>query len=124
MDSDQIEFEINQVLQQSPPDVTYDKVKEVYYSTGKNISQAIAELWNLPSLPEKPKKTGVNADKWDEVRQICDEFDAEATKALHDSLEHNRKMTQQQQSQKISISEFVDSSKNHTVQPNITKQTT
>jgi hypothetical protein len=77
---------IAEVLQQAPPHVEYNDVKLAYYKARRNISQALADLWNLPPLPEKKKPVGENAEKWEEVRNICDEFDAAATEALHEIM--------------------------------------
>ena len=73
---------IDQILQQSPEHVTYDQAKIAYYNSKRNISQALVVLWELPPLAEKPKPSGVDADKWTEIRNTCDEFDAAATQAL------------------------------------------
>jgi hypothetical protein len=73
---------IEEMLQQAPPHVEYEEAKLAYHNAKRNISQALADLWNLPPPPEKKKPTGVNAEKWAEVRTICDEFDAAAVEAI------------------------------------------
>lgn len=106
------ELAIQQVLQQAPAEATYDDVKRVYYKLCRDIPKAVAELWNLPPLPEKSKKTGVNADKWDEVRKICDEFDAAATRALGDAIKQNRQMREEQEkAPTVSIEEYITPAK-------------
>lgn len=77
---------IAEVLQQAPAHVEYNDVKLAYYKARRNISQALADLWNLPPPPEKKKPVGENAEKWEEVRNICDEFDAAATEALQEIM--------------------------------------
>lgn len=74
---------IAEVLQQAPPHVDYNDAKLAYYNARRNVSEALASLWNLPPPQEKPKPVGVNAEKWAEVRRTCDEFDAAATEALN-----------------------------------------
>jgi hypothetical protein len=73
---------ITQIVQQAPEQVTYDQAKMAYYNAKRDVSQALANLWDLPPLAEKPKPIGVDAEKWTEIRNTCDEFDAAATKAL------------------------------------------
>jgi len=73
---------IEQILQQSPVNVDYNQAKMAYYNSKRDVSQALAVLWELPALPEKSKLVGVDAEKWAEIRNTCDEFDTAATEAL------------------------------------------
>lgn len=81
---------IAEVLQQAPPHIEYNDAKLAYYKARRNISQALADLWNLPPLPEKKKPVGEDAEKWAEVRSTCDEFDAAATEALQDIMKRQQ----------------------------------
>lgn len=74
---------IEEILKQAPASVTNEDVKLAYYNAKRDVSQALADLWNLPPLPEKPKPVGVDAEKWAEIRQSCDEFDQAANEALN-----------------------------------------
>jgi len=77
---------IEEILQQAPPEVDYATAKLAYHKAKRNISQALADLWNLPPPPKKKEPTGENAKKWEEVRHMCDEFDAAATEAMKDIM--------------------------------------
>lgn len=98
------ELVISQILQQAPVEIGYEEAKKAYYKACRDVSTAVAELWKLPPLLEKSKKVGVDADKWDEIRNLCDEFDAEATRSLAEMMKHSR----QQQAQSVSIEECVN----------------
>jgi len=80
---------IEQILQQSPVNVDYNQAKMAYYNSKRDVSQALAVLWELPALPEKSKLVGVDAEKWAEIRNTCDEFDAAATQALASMRQQN-----------------------------------
>ena len=80
---------IDQVLKQAPIEVSFDDAKKAYLDSSRDIAKAIAVLWKIDPLPEKAKKVGDKADKWDEVRAIYDEFDAEASRILSDTLKNN-----------------------------------
>lgn len=98
---------ISQVLQQAPAEATEQDAKNAYYNASRNVAQAVADLWNLPPPLEKPKKTGEDADKWDEVRKICDEFDAEATRTLADALKHSRQQAGEAKVPTVSVEEYI-----------------
>lgn len=76
---------ITEILNQAPSHVGIDEAKKAYYDAKRNIPIALARLWDLPPLPEKPKPVGVNAEKWTEVRETFDELDA----AVYDALGKN-----------------------------------
>lgn len=73
---------IHEILQQAPAHVDYNQAKVAYYNSKRNVSMALASLWDLPPLPPKKSPVGENAEKWAEIRQTCDEFDASASQAL------------------------------------------
>lgn len=81
---------IEEIHRQAPTHTDYNDAKLAYYNAQRNIPQALADLWKLPPLPEKSKPTGVNAEKWSEVRKTCDEFDAAASEALDDLRRKDR----------------------------------
>ena len=73
---------IDEILQQAPPHIDYDRAKVAYYNARRNVSQALSDLWALSPLPEKKRPVGQDAEKWEEIRNTCDEFDAAAAQAL------------------------------------------
>lgn len=101
---------IMSILQQAPVEKTYDDVKSAYYNASKDIAQTIANLWELPPLPEKPKKIGDNYEKWDEIRDICDEFDAVASKSLAEAIKQSREQREksEQNSEMVSIEQYTE----------------
>jgi hypothetical protein len=86
---------IEEILKQAPEHVDYNQAKVAYYNSKRNISQALADLWNLPPLPPKKAPIGENAEKWTEIRQTCDEFDACATLALEAMRKNQQTSTSQ-----------------------------
>lgn len=77
---------IEEILRQAPLEVDFARAKLAYHTAKRNISQALADLWNFPPPEKKKEPVGDNAKKWEEVRQMCDEFDAAATQAMKDIL--------------------------------------
>lgn len=83
---------IAEVLSQAPPHIGEHEAKVAYYNAKRSISDALAALWELPPLAEKPKPAGVNAEKWAEVRETCDEMDAAMNDSLSKLSQKNRNM--------------------------------
>ena len=87
---------IAQILQQAPEHIDIHQAKMAYYNAKRDVGQALANLWELPPLPEKPKPVGVDAEKWKEMRELCDEFDTAANQALA-TMRKNAAYSQQNQ---------------------------
>ena len=67
---------LTEVLNQAPADVDEDYVKTIFAKNQENVSNTLAELWNMPITPAKEKT------KWENIRDTCDEYDNEMNRII------------------------------------------
>lgn len=68
---------MDQVIQQSPPNLSNEFIEEIFNKNNKNVLNTLTELWNISDkIPKKDK------NKWDDIRETCDAFDEEMTKMM------------------------------------------
>ena len=65
------------IISQAPPEISDEKILEVYNKNNEDILQTLFELWNISEV--KNKKI---PNKMDEVREICDAHDTEMEKVM------------------------------------------
>jgi hypothetical protein len=78
---------MEEILQQAPAGITHEYIETIYAKHEGNIPNILAELWNV----EEPQKQNKNEsiedmerkNKFAEVRDICDAFDAEMEKQMN-----------------------------------------
>ncbi len=75
---------MDEIIKQAPTHISIETIEEIYEKNNKDTIKTLMELWEISepsSSLEKPQKTAVQL-KWDEVRDICDEFDTEMYKQM------------------------------------------
>lgn len=74
------EEEVQKILDQAPEWATSVQVYELWQEFEGDVVAILSKLWDVPAPKEKPKT------KWDNFREICDEYD----KAMEEYLHQNR----------------------------------
>jgi len=70
---------MEELKDQAPIYITDEKILEVYLKNNSNVSTSLSELWNIK---EVKKNISEEQLKWNEIRDICDEYDKEAYKYI------------------------------------------
>jgi len=68
---------MDQVIQQSPPNLSNEFIEEIFNKNNKNVLNTLTELWNITDKISKKDK-----NKWDDIRETCDAFDEEMSKMM------------------------------------------
>ena len=63
---------MNEIVKQAPEGIDIKVIKEIYEKNNEDQLKTLMELWDI-----KENKKEVVANKWDEVREICDAYDTE-----------------------------------------------
>ena len=66
---------LESILMQCPAHVTLDDVSQAWERHEGDVNNILAEFWNVPN--KEGKKVSDVQKKWNEIRDICDSFDAE-----------------------------------------------
>jgi len=57
---------------QAPSHVTYEEIESIFKKNNQNIVNTLAELWDIKDTTVKKPE-----NKWNEIRETCDAYDAE-----------------------------------------------
>lgn len=93
---------MNQILQNSPINVTNNEILLAYENANQNIIETIATLWKSDKPAEKPKT------KYDEYREICDAYDMEMEKFLENAKKQQNQEDSTEDTIEDSVKEAVD----------------
>lgn len=72
---------MDEVINQAPSNISIEEIKEIYEKNNNNVINTLTELWKIIEKEPKPLK------KFDEIRDLCDEYD----KACYEYLNKNKK---------------------------------
>jgi hypothetical protein len=67
---------MDQVIAQAPVNISNEKIEEIFIKNNNDVIKTLTELWNIEEEPIK------NKNKWDEIRETCDDFDKEMGKFM------------------------------------------
>ena len=70
---------MDELLKQAPDNISKEEIESIYLRNNKNVLDTLTELWKIPV--KNVQKTE-NEKKWQEIREIYDDIDAEMYKAL------------------------------------------
>jgi len=70
---------MNELKEQAPTNISDEKILEVYLKNSSNISSSLLELWNIKEVVKNTNETQL---KWNEIREICNDYDKEMYKQL------------------------------------------
>ena len=72
---------MDEIIRQAPLNISIEKIEEIYEKNNKNAINTLMELWDIKETTIEIQKSKEQL-KWDEVREICDEFDTEMYKQI------------------------------------------
>ncbi len=72
---------MDEIIRQAPLNISIEKIEEIYEKNNKNAINTLMELWDIKETTIEIQKSKEQL-KWDEVRDICDEFDTEMYKQI------------------------------------------
>lgn len=67
---DYMRKEYQEILDQAPEGTTIERIEMLWHEHHGDVVAIIAKLWDVPEKTPKEK------NKWDIIREICDEYDA------------------------------------------------
>ena len=70
---------MNELKEQAPTNISDEKILEIYLKNNSNVSTSLLELWDIK---EVNKNISEVQSKWNEIREICNEYDNEMYKQL------------------------------------------
>jgi len=70
---------MDELKEQAPTDISDQKILEIYLKNNSNVSISLLELWNVK---EVNKNINEVQHKWNEIREICNEYDNEMYKQI------------------------------------------
>jgi len=77
---------MDEIIKQAPVNISIETIEEIYEKNKKDVIKTLMELWEISEVSEtKPQKSKEQL-KWDEVREICDEFDNE----MYNQIRNNK----------------------------------
>jgi hypothetical protein len=77
---------MDEIIKQAPMNISKETIEDVYEKNNKDPIKTLMELWEISEVSEtKSEKSKVQL-KWDEVREICDEFDNE----MYNQIRNNK----------------------------------
>ena len=75
---------MDNLISQAPPEISNEKILEIYNKNNQDTLQTLLELWNITENENKKKH-----NKMDEVREICDAYDKEMEKVMKGEIKLN-----------------------------------
>jgi|TARA_B110000259_G_C13991407_1_gene392647 hypothetical protein len=72
---------MDELLKQAPDNISKEEIEKIYLRNDKNILETLIELWKVP-VKNTVKKCTDTENKWNEIREIYDDIDAEMYKML------------------------------------------
>lgn len=70
---------MEQIIKQAPDYISRDKIQDVYVKNSSNAINTLVELWDIK---EEKKEITKEKQKWNEIRETCDDFDTEMYKQI------------------------------------------
>jgi hypothetical protein len=70
---------MEEIIKQAPSNMTTDDIKLLYEKNNFNVIDTLIEIWNIDKEEPKPLK------KFDEIRNLCDEYDSACYEYLRKS---------------------------------------
>ena len=72
---------MDELLKQAPDNISKEEIEKIYLRNDNNILETLIELWKVP-VKNTVKKCTDTENKWNEIREIYDDIDAEMYKML------------------------------------------
>lgn len=60
---------MEEIIKQAPASMNIEDIKILYEKNNYNVIDTLLEIWNIDKEKEKPLK------KFDNIRNLCDEYD-------------------------------------------------
>ena len=67
---------MEEVIKQAPSHLDEQTIMAIFQKNNNDVLKTLMELWNIVDKSKKEK------NKWDDIRDTCDEFDTEMQKML------------------------------------------
>lgn len=67
---------MEEVIKQAPSHLDEQTITVIFQKNNNDVLKTLMELWNIVDESKKEK------NKWDDIRDTCDEFDTEMQKML------------------------------------------
>ena len=72
---------MDELIKQAPDNISKEEIEKIYLRNDKNVLETLTELWKIP-VKNTVKKCTDTENKWNEIREIYDDIDAEMYKML------------------------------------------
>lgn len=76
------------IIRQTPKNISYEKVKEIYERNDKDKLKTLMEIWDIKDEIKEDKKDNIQM-KWDNIRETCDAFDNEMTQIMNNARKND-----------------------------------
>jgi hypothetical protein len=76
------------IIRQTPKNISYEKVKEIYERNDKDKLKTLMEIWDIKDEIKEDKKDNIQM-KWDNIRETCDAFDNEMTRIMNNARKND-----------------------------------
>ena len=70
---------MNELKEQAPTNISDEKILEIYLKNNSNVSTSLLELWDVKEVNKNISEVQC---KWNEIREICNDYDNEMYKQL------------------------------------------
>lgn len=70
---------MDELKKQAPTNISDEKILEIYLKNNSNISTSLLELWDVKEVNKNISEVQC---KWNEIREICNDYDNEMYKQL------------------------------------------
>ena len=70
---------MDELKEQAPTNISDEKILEIYLKNNSNISTSLLELWDVKEFNKNISEVQC---KWNEIREICNDYDNEMYKQL------------------------------------------
>lgn len=67
---------MEEVIKQAPSHLDEQTIMVIFQKNNNDVLKTLMELWNIVDKSKKEK------NKWDDIRDTCDDFDTEMQKML------------------------------------------
>jgi len=70
---------MDELKEQAPANISDEKILEIYLKNNSNVSTSLLELWDVKEVNKNISEVQC---KWNEIREICNDYDNEMYKQL------------------------------------------
>tara|TARA_B110001452_G_C14855729_1_gene298916 strand:+ start:112 stop:486 length:375 start_codon:yes stop_codon:yes gene_type:complete len=70
---------MDELKEQAPTYISHENILEIYLKNNSNVSTSLLELWDIKEVNNNITEVQC---KWNEIREICNEYDNEMYKQL------------------------------------------